>query len=135
MVCRESLTFFNHRGSRVAGPHANKQVDMIGLNSQFDNLPPSLSTHLLDKRATILGDVATQHGFSPLWAPDEVVDDEMHAVFVSLIGHVDIIELNNMNINNLLCRREVKTVKAPNLYRSSGEACDGLKPSSVNVGR
>ena len=131
MVRRESLTFLHHGCGGITGPQAHQEVDMIGLNGKFHNLPPSFSTLLLDKSAALGGDVATQDGFPSLRAPDEMVDNEVHAVFVSLRVYVDILELNNININNLLCPREVKTVKAPHLYRSSGEACGGLKPSSV----
>jgi hypothetical protein len=88
---------------------------------------------LLNKSAAVLGDLATQNGFTPFRAPNEVVDDEVNAVFVSLIVHVDILALNNMEINNLPRSRGVKTGKAPNLYRSSGEACGGLKPRSVSM--
>ena len=64
---------------------------MIGLNGKFQNLPPSFSALLLDKSAALGGDVATQDGFTSLRAPDEMVDDEVNAVFVSLIVHVDMV--------------------------------------------
>src|SRR5947207_15892075 len=49
MVRCESFTLFDHIGGRIGRPHAHKEMDMIWLNRQFQNLPALFSTFLLDK--------------------------------------------------------------------------------------
>jgi hypothetical protein len=95
MVCRESLALFDHSGGRVGRPHAHKEMDMIGLDRQLQHLPALFSTLLLNKGLAVFGDTTTKHGFTALGTPDQVVDDKVDAVFISLIIHVDIAPYNN----------------------------------------
>src|SRR5262245_45345966 len=88
MGCKP-FAFFDHFGGRVGGPYADKEVYMVWLNRQFQDVPTFLSTLLLDKVLTVLGDTATKDGFAPLWAPDEVVNDKVDTVFISVIFHVE----------------------------------------------
>ena len=134
MVCRESFARLDHSGGRVRRPDTHKEMDMIGLYCQFQYLPTLLSTLLLDEGLAVLSDTAPKHGFPALGTPDQVVDDKVDAVFISLIIHVDIVVYNNILINK---RRSfegrLKPEKAPNCYRSNGAACGGLKSVSVNI--
>jgi hypothetical protein len=100
---------------------------MIGLYRQLDHGPAVLSTLLLDKGLTVAGDLPGKHGLAPLRAPDEVVDNEMYAVFVSLIVHVDIVLHNNTSNNSFVLQRWLKPWgNPPNLCLSRGEACGGF---------
>lgn len=90
MMRRESFALLDHFCGRIGRPYAREEVDMIRLNCQLHNRPPLLDTLLLDEQATVLSNGATEHSFAPLGTPDEVVDDKVDTVFVSLIFHVDI---------------------------------------------
>jgi len=72
---------------------------MVWLDCQFQNIP-SLDIRLFpDDRFAILGNLPLQYLFSAFWAPDEVVDNQMHPMFVSLIFHVVYVAQNNRKIN------------------------------------
>jgi len=62
-------------------------VDVVGLDSQLDNLPPLLLTLLLNEPATLSGNRASENGLPPFGCPDKVVDDKVNTVFVALILH------------------------------------------------
>lgn len=64
---------------------------MVGLDSELQDNPALLSAFLLDKRFASFGNFANKDAFAALWAPDEVVNDKVDAVFISDIFHVDII--------------------------------------------
>ena len=113
------------------GPDPRTEVDVIGLNRRLKNLPAFLGTLLFDRGLAILSNGDAQHGFAPLWAPDQMVDDKVDAVFISLIIHVDIILHNDILINRNVLRHRLKPWKAPDLRGSILEACGGLKPVSV----
>jgi hypothetical protein len=82
MVCCEPLALFDHIGGRICRPYAHKEMNMIGLNRHFQELPTLLSTLLLDKGLAVFGDTAPKHGFAALGTPDQVVDDKVNAVFI-----------------------------------------------------
>jgi hypothetical protein len=108
-------------------------MDMIGLYRERQNLPTLLSTLLLDEGLTVCGDTATKDRFTALGTPDQVVDNKVDTVFISLIIHVDTIEYNDMLINkHSSLESRLKPEKAPNRYRANGAACGGLKSISVN---
>jgi hypothetical protein len=102
MMCRESFALFNHLCRRVRRPDAHEEMDMIGLNRQLQHSPTLLGTFLLDEGLAVLGDSPTQHRFAALGTPDQVVDDKVDAVFISLIFHVDIVAYNDACINILV---------------------------------
>ena len=85
MMGCESFALFDHIGGRVGRPDTHKEMAMIGLNRQFQNLPALLSTLLLDEGLAVFGDTAPKHGFAALGTPDQVVDDKVDAVFISLV--------------------------------------------------
>ena len=72
---------------------------MIGLDRQVQYLPTLLSTLLLDEGLAVFGDTATKQGLSALRTPDQMVDDKVDAVFISLAVHVDYYRINNTKIN------------------------------------
>ena len=84
---------------RVPRPHAHKEMDMVWLNGQLKNRPPFLSAFLLNECLAILDDSSTEYGFAALRTPDEMVDNEVDTVFVSLVFHVVIIAFINHYIN------------------------------------
>src|ERR1700675_448783 len=77
MMRRESFALLDHLCGRVGRPDAHEEMDMIGLNRQLHNGPPTLGTFLLDEQPTVLSNGATKDSFAPLGAPDEVVDDKV----------------------------------------------------------
>jgi len=105
---------------------------MIGMDHQFQNFPPLLGTFLLDEGLAVFNDSASQHGFAALGAPDQMVDDKVDTVFISLVVHVDDHIRYNMEINvRYSMERRLKPGKAPHRYHSNDAACGGLKPNSV----
>ena len=81
------------------GQTRKKEMDMIGLNRQFNNCPPLLSRFPLDEGLTVVGDTPPKHGLAAFGTPDQVVDDKVDAVFISLIIHVDVVLYNDILIN------------------------------------
>ena len=51
----------------------NEQVDVIGLNCQFENVPVVFSGNALANFTKTLGNVTDQYLFAPLWNEYEVV--------------------------------------------------------------
>jgi hypothetical protein len=134
MMGRESFTLLDHLCGRIGRPDTHKEVYVIGLNHQLHNLPPAFSALLFDKCTTVLGNGATQHRLTALGTPDQVVDDKVDAVFISLVFHVDIVAYNNIVIyKDRLFEGRLKPGKAPNLWGSIPEACGGLKSVSVRT--
>jgi hypothetical protein len=93
------------------------------LNRQCQNFPTLLSILLLDKGLAVLGDTAPKHGFTALGTPDQVVNNQVDAVFISSVVHVDEYNTNNMEINmRLSVQGRLKpgqvTQGAPGLCRS-----------------
>lgn len=107
-------------------------MDVIGLNRQFQDCPTLFGALLLNKDLTFLGDGATQYRFAALGTPDQVVDDKVDAVFISLVIHVEIVAYFDIHFYIIVLQRRLKPGKAPNRYHSNGAACGGLKPISVN---
>jgi|SRR5712691_3663101 len=132
MMRRESFALLNHLCCRVGRPDAHEEMDVIWLNRQFENCPSLLGTLLFDEGLAVLGDSATQYRFAALRTPDQVVDDKVDAVFISLVFHVDIVVYNNMYFYRESLDGRLKPEKAPNLWGSIPEACGGLKSVSVS---
>jgi hypothetical protein len=131
MMRCESFTLLDHINGRVGRPHANKEVEVIGLYRQLQDLPILLSTLLLDEGVAVLGDTATKHGFTALGTPDQVVDDKGDAVFISLVIHVVITAYSDKYIYNISLEGRRKPWQAPNVWGSIPDACGGLKAVSV----
>ena len=69
---------------------------MIRLDRQLFDVPPKLDALRLDQCPAVGCDLAREDRLSPLRTPDEVVDDEVDPMFVSLILHVDSIQLSTI---------------------------------------
>src|SRR5258708_7441923 len=85
MKGRAALALLHDFRGAIARPHPYKEVDMIGLDSERQNLPPMLRTLTCDQLPAACGHRLYQHRLAAAWAPDEVIDDEMDAVFISLV--------------------------------------------------
>jgi hypothetical protein len=90
----------------IAGPDANQQMDVVGLDGQFQDVPTFLAALVLDPLPAVLRHVAREDGLAALGTPDEMVDDEMDSVFIALIFHVDSIRTIDNKINR--GRKEAK---------------------------
>src|SRR5260370_1090491 len=81
----DALARLHHLRGAVARPHPYKQVDMIGLNGEGEDVPPLLRALALDQLPAACGHWPYQHRFAAPWAPDQVVKDEMDALLIPLI--------------------------------------------------
>ena len=97
---------------------------MIGLDRQFLDVPPKLVALRLDQCPAVGRDLAREDGFAPLRTPDEVVDDEVDPVFVSLIFHVDSISAIDSRL-----RPVARNQRAEALRRNPPN--HGLKPRGL----
>src|SRR5439155_12018563 len=102
----------------VGRPDTHEEMDMIGLYRQFQYLPALLGTLLLDEGLAVLGDTATKDGLAALGAPDQMVDDKVDAVVITLVFHVDIIAYNNIYIYRISLESRLKPGQAPYLWGS-----------------
>ena len=81
----KTLAFFHHISRTVGRPYSHKQMDVIGLNSQFDDLPSLFGTCLFNQPFAVYGNRARKHGLAAFGCPDKVIDDQMHTMFVALV--------------------------------------------------
>jgi hypothetical protein len=65
-----------------------KEVDMIGLESQFQNGPPMLGCYLSDDLFQTISNRSNEDFAPPLGTPDQVVHHEVYVVSFVLIVHV-----------------------------------------------
>lgn len=87
-------------GRRTVGwPRLQEQMDMIRLDSQFQNLPSVLGTLILDQFSTVVRHVANQNRFASLGGPDQMVDHQMNSMLVSLVFHTGIIHRTDRRID------------------------------------
>jgi hypothetical protein len=89
-VRRNTFDHLEHVDGGVPWPDSYEQADVVGLDCQFLDVPAVLGAHGFDQLPASLGDILYKDGLPPLGTPDQVVDDHMDPVFVSLIFHVDI---------------------------------------------
>jgi hypothetical protein len=71
----------------VAGPDRQEQVNVVGVDGQFQDLPSLLVALGLDERAAVTGYVAGENRLAPFGTPDEMIDDKMYSMFVALVLH------------------------------------------------
>jgi hypothetical protein len=76
-------------------------VDVIGLDGERQDNPATLSTLPLDQLAAARHYWPHQHRLAAFGPSDEAVDDQVDAILVALILHVEVIEYDNNEINNL----------------------------------
>jgi len=72
---------------------------VIGLDSQRQDGPSTHSTLAVDQFPAACRYWLHQHCLAALGTPDEMIDNQVDAVFVSLILHVEIIACDNREIN------------------------------------
>lgn len=58
---------------------------MIGLNSQIQDGPSFGFTLLPNELFTALFDLANQDRLAPAWTLNQMIDDQMDAMFISLV--------------------------------------------------
>ncbi len=66
-----------------------KQMDLIGLNSQGEQLPGVFFDHLLNDLLQPLRNRPNQHLPPSFWAPNKMIDHQVHAMAFMLVLHVD----------------------------------------------
>jgi len=60
-------------------------MDVIGLNRQRDHMPSLCLALLFQQLLAAFFHVANKNGFTSLGAPDEMIQDQMDTVFISLV--------------------------------------------------
>jgi len=60
-------------------------VNVIGLNRSCENEPAFFSTFLFDELLTPFFELANSDRFAAPWTPDEMRDNQVDTVFISLI--------------------------------------------------
>ena len=83
-------------GWQRVGVGADEQMDMIGLNRQLNHRPVVFCRYLPDNLFQTIAHEANQHLAPPLGTPDDVVHNQVYAVLLMLIVHVDIIQYGNI---------------------------------------
>ena len=68
---------------------SDKQMDMIGLNSQFNNLPLVFGCHFLSNLVQSLPYRTNYNFLSSLRAENNMVDNQMNIVVIMFVFHVD----------------------------------------------
>jgi hypothetical protein len=116
------LDFLEYIGRGILGPDPDEEVDVIGLDGQFLDVPTLLRTLGLDELAAVLGHLAHQDRLSPLGTPDEVVDDEMNPVLITLIFHVDSLQDFDIFFNSVVWNRQAKAQDGETRLTTGAEA-------------
>src|SRR5215831_10304697 len=80
-----AFALLDHLSGAIAGPDPHNQVEVIGLDSERQYLPALLSTLALQQLTTPRRDWPNEYRLPAARTPDEVIDDEMDAVFISLV--------------------------------------------------
>ncbi len=86
--CGEPLALFDDIRRAHRGPDPHEQMEMIELHSEFHNRPALLVTRLANQLLAAFANLVHQHLAPAFGAPDEVVDNQMHMVFVALVVQV-----------------------------------------------
>jgi hypothetical protein len=83
----KALQFLDNLSRTIGRPYSYKQVQVVGLNSQLKDIPSFLSTLLLDQLCETILERACKNGLASFGTPDEMTDNEMDPVLISLIVH------------------------------------------------
>ncbi len=81
----DALDLLHHQRGAIRGPHPYKEMNVIGLNRQRKDRPPLFFALLFNDLPGTLGDLTRQHWLAAAWTPDEMIDDEMHTVLITLV--------------------------------------------------
>ena len=60
----------------------NKQVNVIGLNSQGKDRPSILITFFLNQLFASLSNRTSENWLTASWTPDQVIDDQVNTMFI-----------------------------------------------------
>jgi hypothetical protein len=111
---RNTFDHLEHIDGGVPWPDSYEQVDVVGLDCQFLDVPAVLGALGFDQLPAFLGDILHEDGLPPLGTPDQVVDDQVDLAFVSLIFHVDIVQSIDMMDKCVDGKRRVETLAGEN---------------------
>jgi len=85
------LQFLGDFWCAIARPYSHKEMDMIRLNCQWKNRPPLLFAFCGDELLSTIFEVANKNSLSSLWAPNEMVRNQMGSVFISQVNKLTLI--------------------------------------------
>jgi hypothetical protein len=81
-VRRDTFALLHYFGS---GEGFNKQMHMLWLNGTLNNIPSVFLAFVLDQRFAILGYIASKDRFSTFGCPHQMIEDQVHPMFISLV--------------------------------------------------
>src|SRR5260370_7262352 len=81
----KALQFLHHLGNTIGRPHPHKQVQVIGLESESENVPLFFLTLLLNELLTAFFELAHENRLASFWSPHEMAHNEAHTLFISLL--------------------------------------------------
>ncbi len=70
------------------GPHPHEQVNVVRLDGQRENVPLVFRAFLLQQYLCTVSYRSHKHWLATARAPDEVVDNQMHAEFIAAVCKV-----------------------------------------------
>jgi hypothetical protein len=156
-IRRKALAFLDYLCSRVCGPAAHKQVDMVRLDSQFQDFPTPFCTLNANLMLAFPLNIANQDCLASFRAPNKVIHNQVDSVLISFVFHVDSVPSINSRFNATkwlkpktalplpLKRRGLRRAKAQMVNRVGplqGVRCDRQKAriargqdGGANIGR
>jgi len=87
-AARCAFALFDHIRRAVGCPDTHKEMDVIGLDGKLKNFPSLFLALFFKELATVGGNTVDQNRLAPLGTPDEVIDNQVNSVFISLIFHM-----------------------------------------------
>lgn len=85
VIGSDAFALLDHLGRGVGGKNTNKKVDVVGLDGKFEDCPAVFEAFLFNQGFTVFGDLTNQNRLAPFGCPDEVVVEEVDAVFIALV--------------------------------------------------
>lgn len=95
-------------------------MHVIRLDGKLKHIPPLFFTRFPEEFLTAGFDFSSQDSLPPLGTPDQVRGDQMHPVFIALIGQV--CRFHRQNIHDLQQKGKGESLKTPD---------HGLKPRGL----
>lgn len=120
-----AFQFFDDFRGTIRGPHPNKEVNMIRLNSQGENLPAFLFAFSFNQLGATILQFAGENRFPSFRTPDEMIDNQMDTMLIPLVGklafvcrfHIDNIQYirQSVKLNGPLAKATDKPAYPPGL--------------------
>ena len=84
----ESFAMLNHFACCHTWRYSHEQMYVVRIDCEFQDLPTFFVALALNETTTILSYAALKNRLTSLWSPDQMIDNQMHSVLVSLVFHL-----------------------------------------------